>query len=238
MTRCQCESTDHDHKTSECPNQGLPEKEGLCESCYYLVLNERAAGWASSGSDIIRPTRTWADNSWWMRRDQEASSKAPSLPEKHPFYLLVGRVASEWSHLEHILDTTIWNLLNIQHMLAACVTSQIMGVGPRCKAIITLGHARNLPDECMKPYGRLMGDSYKHADWRARYIHDLWFTETPDIAKQFRAMPYIDKRFGEQEIDKADIQKLLIAIKSLQTRASDLRGKISAALEELPKTNA
>jgi hypothetical protein len=35
------------------------------------------------------------------------------LPEDHPFYALVGRVASEWAHLEHILDTTIWDLLGI-----------------------------------------------------------------------------------------------------------------------------
>src|SRR5436190_450935 len=26
------------------------------------------------------------------------------LPDDHPFYALVGRVASEWAHLEHIVD--------------------------------------------------------------------------------------------------------------------------------------
>jgi len=35
----------------------------------------------------------------------------PKLPEEQPFYALVGGGFLEWSHLEHILDTTIWDLL-------------------------------------------------------------------------------------------------------------------------------
>src|SRR5580700_5640440 len=53
------------------------------------------------------------------------------LPEEHPFYSVVGRVASEWSHLEHILDLTIWEIIGIRPEIAACVTSQILGVNPR-----------------------------------------------------------------------------------------------------------
>jgi hypothetical protein len=231
MTKCQCKSAGHDHKPGECQNQGLLEKENLCDSCYYLVLNERAPGWQSTSWDEVhyRP-RTWRDNSWWMRRDQDKPPKAPSLPEEHPFYSLVGRVTSEWSHIEHILDTTIWNLLDIDHVFAACVTSQVMGIGPRCKTIITLIAARNISDKLIKPYRSFMGDSDAPADWRNRFVHDPWITETTEGAKQFRAMPYVDPRFGEQEIDRQELQKLLATIKGLQTRASDLHEKVVAAL--------
>ena len=53
------------------------------------------------------------------------------LPEDHPFYALVGRVASEWAHLEHIIDLTIWKLLDVDDRLGACLTAQYPGVGHR-----------------------------------------------------------------------------------------------------------
>ena len=34
-----------------------------------------------------------------------------SLPDAHPFYALIGRVAAEWARLEHNLDLIIWDLL-------------------------------------------------------------------------------------------------------------------------------
>jgi hypothetical protein len=39
--------------------------------------------------------------------------KAPELPverlpDNHPVYNLLGRLASDWSHVEHTLDTIIW----------------------------------------------------------------------------------------------------------------------------------
>src|SRR5262245_1557816 len=34
------------------------------------------------------------------------------LPDEHSFYNMVGRVASEWAHFEHVLDLAIWELLS------------------------------------------------------------------------------------------------------------------------------
>ncbi len=61
------------------------------------------------------------------------------LPSDHPFYANVGRVASEWAQLEHLLDTVIWAFLQDKDAHLACITSQVMGFGPRCKAILALG---------------------------------------------------------------------------------------------------
>jgi hypothetical protein len=241
MLQCQCQSSGHLHKPNECLNQGYSEKENLCDTCYFQVLNERAPAFANPNSSLqsslvhINAVLSWWGGPW---PNHSIPPPPPKLPEEHPFYTLVGRVASEWAHLEHILDATIWNLLDIDPKFAACVTSQIMGIGPRCKVIITLCSVRTLSEDLKKSYRRLMNESYLPADWRARFVHDPWFTETPDIAKQFRAMPYVDQRFGEQDIDKTTIQQLLSQIKALQSRASELRNQVSSALETLPKMNA
>jgi hypothetical protein len=162
----------------------------------------------------------------------ETLRQLPTLPDEDPFYALVGRVASEWAHLEHILDTTIWELLGGKTELVACVTSQIMGVASRCKAIITLCAVHGLDDDSVqRPFRKLMGDSYDTADWRNRYVHDYWVVEpTKEKASQFRAMSYKDPRFGIVEISKEEINKVLEKIRELQERASKLRSSVRVAL--------
>ncbi len=156
------------------------------------------------------------------------------LPVDHKFYALVGRVASEWSHLEHILDATIWDLLPVNQMFAACVTSQIMGVRPRCNAIQTLGEANGLKKSDLKPFRRLANDSHSAGDWRNRFIHDPWYFEAgSEKPAQFRAMPPIDPRYGYQEVTQDEIDDTLTKIRELQERASTSRRAVRDALAAL-----
>jgi hypothetical protein len=59
-------------------------------------------------------------------------------PDGHEIYNLIGRVAAEWSHLEHILDRSIWKLAKVPGSRGACLTAQMMGVWPRFNAIDAL----------------------------------------------------------------------------------------------------
>jgi hypothetical protein len=154
-------------------------------------------------------------------------SIAGPLPADHPFYVLVGRVASEWAHLEHNLDLSIWAMLDASPDQAACITSQMMGVGPRCNAIQLLGALRSVPDECLKSFRQLKNDSYSVADWHARWIHDPWYLESSSgKVSQFRAMPMADPRYGQQDISSQQVEDRITEIKKLQDRATLARGKL------------
>ena len=161
------------------------------------------------------------------------------LPDEHNFYAVVGRVASEWSHLEHILDLIIHDLANSRSRgvlpanVLACVTSQIMGVGPRCKVIILLGgHCRLDNKTLLKPFRTLMSDSYTVADERARFVHDPWYLDIDSKApSQFRAMPYSDPVYGFKEIDGAHAVKVIGRIRGLRDRAAALRNAVLGALQ-------
>lgn len=155
------------------------------------------------------------------------------LPEAHPFYVKVGLIASEWAHLEHILDLIIWEICKIDHATLACLTAQIMGVGPRCKAIIALCGRVGISDEIiLKKIRKLMSDSYGPADERARVVHDPWYIRSDDNqVGQFKAMPYSDQRFGIQEVMDNEIATALEHIRSLKVRANEIRGVISVALQ-------
>jgi hypothetical protein len=160
------------------------------------------------------------------------------LPADHPFYRMVGRVASEWSHLEHMLDLIIWHLASwraagLGSNVVACITSQIMGVGPRCKVIITLGRIYLLDDKkVLQPFRTLMGQSYTLADKRARVVHDPWYLDVASKEpSQFRAMPYSDPHYGQKDITEQEVEALIGEIRALQTTAGHLRNVVLDALE-------
>lgn len=161
------------------------------------------------------------------------------LPDNHECYAMVGQVASEWSFLELILDSTIsemieWKLggIVLPAPAIACVTSQIMGVGPRCRAIVSLAHYLGMDEQkVQKPYRVFMGASYVIAEERARFVHDPWYiaTDTKSPA-QMRSMPNSDPRYGFFTVNKDDFAQTLSDISNLQHRASILSAAVQSEL--------
>lgn len=156
------------------------------------------------------------------------------LPDDHAFYGLVGRVASEWAHFEHVLDVLIWTMAGIDQQLAACLTAQIMGPPGKCRAIISIGELRGLSKGLLAEVKTLLGNSYDPADKRARFVHDPWYLKQtdgePPQTAQFRAMPYSDRRYGHTDIGPEEADAALKAIRALRDQADKLKQRI---LDEL-----
>jgi hypothetical protein len=153
------------------------------------------------------------------------------LPEDHAFYKNVGRIASEWSHLEHILDMAIWKLSGMPDNIAACITSQIMNVMGRCHAIVNLARLRGLPKDKFRPYNSLKGDSYAVSELRNRAVHDAWYAQMPSgTPMQFKAMPFSEPYHGFREITQEETEETIQKIRCLQERARQYYNDISDAL--------
>ncbi len=103
------------------------------------------------------------------------------LPDEHPFYAVVGRIASEWAHLEHQLDLVIWKLVGISSEIASCVTGQIMAASTFVfEAIAALAAAKSISSRVSKI--EKLGLSVSNlAKSRNRFVHDAWYggTTTP-----------------------------------------------------------
>jgi len=169
------------------------------------------------------------------------------LPE-HPIYSFVGQVASEWAHLEHILDLIIWDLAGVVHAEGACITAQLMGVRPR---YLTLIAQLTLRSKTQPQFSRfitkvnaLMGSSYDPGDRRNRIVHDPWYVTFEDgpglLTKplseqpaQFKSMPSKNLTFGIEEVDLEEIKKTLADIKSLAANAENLKNEISVEIKAL-----
>jgi hypothetical protein len=162
--------------------------------------------------------------------------------EDHPVYHLIGRVAAEWSHLEHVLDRIIWHLLGVTPSQAGGLTGQFMGTVPRYRAIIAeLTHLKVKEPHLEKYLGRvnkLQDATHGPQEKRNRIIHDEWFADSrEDQLAQFRAWPAKDLKFGINPVVRTDIEATVASILNLSERAEQLLKDISAEIKA-PHTEA
>lgn len=161
--------------------------------------------------------------------------KAVKAPDDHKIYSLVGRVASDWAHVEHLFDEMIWRLVGTDDIRGACVTAQMTGVYPRCKAIVALltilGRRRNFDVEhLVKKTNELMQKSSGPGDKRNRIVHDPWYIYTEiDTTAQFKAVPQKDYRYGVHPVDETELKTTLEEIKNYGERVTKLRDDIFSA---------
>ncbi|QIE55967.1 hypothetical protein G5B40_11185 [Pikeienuella piscinae] len=171
------------------------------------------------------------------REDGSMGTYIP-LPDAHPLYAMVGRVVSEWAHLEHVLDQTIWTLLsNAAREETACITAQIMGVRPRCLTIISLSEAHGIKPETVKKVRKLMADSFKVSDLRNRWVHDPWYFDVASrSASQFRSMPAPNREFGFIDVAEDRLSHTIDETRKLKKRAFEFRLEIQGEIEALRDT--
>jgi hypothetical protein len=158
--------------------------------------------------------------------------KAIKAPDDHPIYSLVGRVASDWAHVEHLFDEMIWHLGAKDVVRGASITAQMTGVASRCRAIIglltTIGkRPQTNTQSLISKTEELMNKSYGPSDRRNRIVHDPWYVYTGlNQTAQFKAMPHKDLRYGVHPVDFTELNNALTEIKNYSDRVTKLRDDI------------
>jgi hypothetical protein len=99
------------------------------------------------------------------------------IPDAH--YAAIGQVTDAWADLEFEVDRVIWDLMGVQQPFGACVTSQIISIHPKLKALRALLHLWEA-DELANEIGSFAGSMYELADLRNRTVHDKRFTTHPN----------------------------------------------------------
>ncbi len=105
--------------------------------------------------------------------------------ELNPFYTEVGRVASAWATMEFQMDRLIWDLAEGQHMLLACITTQLSNAGARLRTLIGLVRLRDGSPELIKKINQFDAATNSMIRKRNRIIHDPWhYNSKEKIAAQ------------------------------------------------------
>jgi hypothetical protein len=159
-----------------------------------------------------------------------------SLQGNHPCNALIGRVASEWTHFEHILDEIIWDLAQLPEETALCITGHIMGATPRFKMIASLGELVGVSEDLLKKTQKLKSQQYEVAEQRNR-VHDPWFVVEERGAKNLPPLTTQLKSSGYFAISETEITKTLTEIRKFVTRAVDLQVEYRQQLYALRKNS-
>lgn len=147
------------------------------------------------------------------------------LPDKHPFFELIGRVVAEFARLEHALDQIIWGLVGGDPRRLSSVTGQMTGQGQRLSAIQALAAARGLDAAMLKRIQTLSGRVNEAAKLRNRFVHDAWFEpgDAPGAAAQFKSFSAKDRTYGISEITAVDAEETVRLIRDRVADVSQLQ---------------
>lgn len=133
------------------------------------------------------------------------------MPDDHPMLLVVGQIASQWAHIEHVLDMIIWRLASVEPRKGACITAQLNGPYARFRAILSLANVMGLDRKLIKRIHTLSNEVQGKAEKRHRVVHDPWYSEmNTKSPAQFKSVPFGRYNFG---LEASEAQNLDQAIK-------------------------
>jgi hypothetical protein len=162
----------------------------------------------------------------WNPTDEEASTPPPSRRIPYPHYAAIGKVIDAWGDLEFEVDRVIWDLMGVKQPFGACVTSQIISVQPKLRALRALLHlwgADALADEV----GSFAGGMYELSELRNRIVHDKRFILHPnnDVVR-FEITTPKKLTFYPKIETKDDLAEFVTRINQKRILFDDIREKI------------
>lgn len=155
-------------------------------------------------------------------------------PEEHEIYAKIGRVASNWSHVEHMLDEIIWWLTDKHdRSRIACLTGQFASTFQRHNAIMALLKSKgvlskDLKDRIERERGRCSNTAAK----RNRVVHDAWFVSGGAEIGSFRTWAKEDLKFGINEISETVLTDVFGSIQKRFDEAVKLRNDLDLIVQK------
>jgi hypothetical protein len=92
--------------------------------------------------------------------------------EFEPYYRVIGELAVTWAEFETHLNLAIWELANVSKMAGTCMTSQLIGPGPRFCCFVALLNLRETPSKIVGNVNALSQRAESVGRQRNRYLHD------------------------------------------------------------------
>jgi len=123
-----------------------------------------------------------------------------------PYLQAIGKVAFAWSAFEFNVNDAIWELANLERKAGTCLTSQLIGPGPRFKCLVALLNLRGTPAEIVKKMNSISVEAASLGGQRNRYLHDpiVWDKTDGSIHR----METTADRLLKHEILPVEIQEL------------------------------
>ena len=162
----------------------------------------------------------------WNPSDEEVSELPPSRRIPHAHYAAIGKVIDAWGDLEFEVDRVIWELMGVQQPFGACVTSQLISIHPKLRAVRALLHLWGA-DDLADQVGSFAGGMHELTELRNRTVHDKRFILYPqnDVVRFEITAPR--KLTFEAKIERRDdLNDIVRRIREKVQLFDDIRDKI------------
>lgn len=158
-------------------------------------------------------------------------------PEFEPYQKLIGRLALAWAEFEFNLNDAIWELANVERMTGTCMTSQLIGPGPRYRCLVALLRLRNTPQDIIDKINSLSSDAESLGRQRNRFLHDPMVMDTT-TKKLLRMETTADRkvRHGLIPVETKEIEELSLAIDQINNAFVALYERAVAEAPPWPRT--
>lgn len=158
-----------------------------------------------------------------------------TLPESHA--ASIGRISDAWAQLEFQIDLGIWDLLETEQQLAACVTAQLSFIHPRIKAFISLVEVHGASKKIIKKLTSLYSDEISAlSEKRNRSVHDPRMAKEP--SKEIHRLEVTAKSKLSFGFKPEPIEKLITLHKEIVeviVKFCALRDEALREIEALPE---
>ncbi len=97
----------------------------------------------------------------------------------------LGHMSAMWAALEHAVNDMLWELANVERRAGACFTAQMIGPGPRFRALVAMLQVREAKKPLIEEVNRFGIKIGGLGAQRNRYAHDVWTRniETKEIMR-------------------------------------------------------
>jgi hypothetical protein len=184
----------------------------------------------------------WSSAVSGMAHQTLKQRRAAQMRKMTPHLARVGAVASLFAQIELNLDMIIWTLLSVEQQLGACVTSQVISVSGKMRAVKALVQLINIRTDnpLMAVINKLTNDLEAVKIKRDRAVHDTWMASltTRRVFQMRAALKGKELLFGQQKVPVAELERTIAQSRALLSRVYDLEQRIRLELGPWIKTPA
>lgn len=153
------------------------------------------------------------------------------------YCLEVGRLSVLWAAFENRIDSLIWELLDVEATKGACLTAQMIGPGPRVRALQAIVDETDASRETKREFQRLGKKAEELGGKRNRYEHDtVTIGATSGLLWTHEITANKKLRIESKAADIQHIRALWIEIRSATQTLLALRFKLIAELPTWQRT--
>jgi hypothetical protein len=157
----------------------------------------------------------------WPEGEDDYSLRV--LEEGDPHYKSIGMVAYAWTCLELLLEAFITEAARGDEKALQCIVGQLIGPGPRIRAMIALARYRGCTDPLVAALNKFGRECTELGAKRNRVVHDLVVVSTT-TGRAYHYYATADKKLdiGHRVVTDKDLEAVAIEIDDFREKGRDL----------------